>query len=167
MRWVRFSVLILVVTIVQASLSARLGVGSLHIRPDLLLVFLVFFAIYSKVNDAIITSFVIGFACDIASPGTAVGSHTLSFCVIGTILTRLNRIIAIRKMPYQAIAIFVVGFLTGVLAHFLSMPKYETMPTNVYTVIFGQSLYSSVIGPFLFLPAAWLMGIKIGCSKRI
>ncbi|MEA3227269.1 MAG: hypothetical protein U9Q07_15070, partial [Planctomycetota bacterium] len=59
MRWFRFAILILAVTIVQKGMLAHF-----QFKPDLLLVLLVFFAVYCGTYEAIISSFAIGFAAN-------------------------------------------------------------------------------------------------------
>lgn len=120
---------------------------------------MVFFAIHSNTSNAIITSFAIGFAADI-SIGTLMGSHTISFGLFGTALAYLHRVIAIRKVHYQAFAIFITAFMTGTLAHFLALLRGQATVPNVYSDILGEALYSAVVGPVFFLLAAWLMRIK-------
>lgn len=159
MRWLRFAVFILIVTVLQASLLGIVAVTQLNIKPNLLLILLVFFAIYCNTTDAIITSFAIGFAADM-SIASAVGSQTVSFGLFGTALAYLHRVIAIRKMPYQSLAIFIIGTLVGLLAHVLALLKGQPAIPNIYTAILGTALYSAVVGPFLFLPTAWWMRIK-------
>ena len=154
MRWFRFVVLILIVTVLQASVLAHL-----NIKPDLLLILLVFFAIYCNTSDAIITSFIIGFAADII--GFTMGPQMISFGLLGTSLAYLHRVVAIRKMPYQALAIFITALLAGALAYFLNFLKGEPTAPNIYIVLFGIPLYSGIVGPFLFLPSAWWMRIRI------
>jgi len=158
MRWFRFAVFISLVTVLQAGLVDIIAVTRLNIRPDLLLILLVFFSIHCSSSEAIITSFTIGFAADII--GSAMGVRMISFGLFGTLLAYLHGIITIKKMPYQSLAIFITGFLTGVLVHFLTLLKGQPSEPNVYAVIFWTSLYSSFVGPFLFLPTAWWMRIK-------
>lgn len=159
MRWFRFAVFILIVTVIQASLLDMVAVTKFHIKPNLLLILLVFFSIYCNTTDAIITSFAIGFAADI-SITSAMGSHTISFGLLGTALAYLHRVIAIRKIPYQALAIFITGVLALTLVHLLALLKGQSAISDIFTVIFGTTLFSAVVGPFLFLPAAWWMRIK-------
>ncbi len=158
MRWVRFAVLIVVAAVLQASLADVVAIK--NIKPDFLLILVVFFAIYCNTFDAIITSFAIGFAADL-SIGTAMGPQMISLGLIGTLLANLRRIITIGKMPYQSLAIFATGIVSGLLAVFLSYLKKHPPTENVYTILLWTSLYSAIIGPFLFLPTAWLMRIKI------
>ncbi len=153
MRWSRFAILIILAAVLQAGFLARW-----NIRPDLLLILLVFFAVHSSTTEAIITSFVIGFAADLI--GSSMGPQIISFGLFGTLLAYLHRLIAIRKMPYQTAAIFTVGLFAGLLAYLLSRLISQPRIQNAYALIFATSLYSAVVGPFLFLPFAWWMRIK-------
>ena len=156
MRWFRFAVFICLATVLQASLVDIIAV--INTKPDLLLILLVFFATHCNTSEAIVTSFTIGFAADIIGP--AMGPQTISFGLFGTALVYLHRIIAIGKMPYQSLAIFVTCLLTGALVHFLTALLGQPTTPNIYAVLFGTSLYSSLVGPFLFLPLAWWMRMK-------
>jgi len=150
MRWVRFAVLVLLATVLQASFLANL-----NIKPDLLLILLVFFAIYSDPTEAIISSFIIGFAADIVS--STMGPKMISFGLLGTALTYLRRVITIKKMPYQGLAIFATGLLVGILVYLLTLLKSEPAALDKYTIVFGIAICSGIVGPFLFLPSAWWM----------
>jgi len=164
MRWLRFAVFILIVTVLQAGLLDIIAVSRLNIKPDLLLILMVFFSIYCNQPEAVITSFTIGFAADII--GSAMGSRTISFGLFGTLLSYLHGVITIKKMPYQSLAIFISSLLTGVVVNFLTLLKGQPTGANTYTVLFWISVYSSIVGPFLFLPTAWWMRIKTHRSGR-
>ena len=158
MRWFRFAVLLLIATVLQAGLIDIIAVTRFNIKPDLLLVLLIFFAVYSDTAEAIITSFTIGFAADII--GSAMGPQIVSFGLFGTLLAYLRRVITIRRMLHQSLAIFVISFLAGSLAYILGFLKGQSDASGIYIVLLGISLYSAVVGPFLFLPCAWWMRIK-------
>ncbi|MGD2094845.1 MAG: rod shape-determining protein MreD [Phycisphaerales bacterium] len=153
MRWFRFAILVLLATVIQASFFA-----DLNIKPDLLLILLVFFAVYYDTSEAIISSFAIGFAADLI--GRTMGPQIISFGLFGTALAYLHQVITIRKMPYQAIAIFLTAIFAGALVYLLNFIKGEPVPPNLLTALFGIALYSGLVGPFLFLPSAWWMHIK-------
>jgi len=159
MRWFRFAVLILLAAILQASLFA-----DLNIRPDLLSILLVFFAIYCNISEAIITSFTIGFAADLIGP--AMGPQMLSYGLFGTALAYLHRVITIKRMPHQALAIFITVLLADAVAYFLAFLKGQPIAPNIHTALLGISLYSSLVGPFLFLPSAWWIRIKTNRVRR-
>ncbi len=160
MRWARFVVFILIATVLQADLVNIIAISPLNIKPDLLLILLAFFAIYCETYEAIIISFVIGFAADIIIIGSAMGPRIISFGLFGTLLACLHRVIAIRKLPYQSVAILATGFLTSALVHFISFLKGQHGSTTICVALFGTPLYSAIIGPLLFLPSAWWMRIK-------
>lgn len=159
MRWLRFAVFISLVAVLQASLLLDIiALPPLRSKPNLLLILLVFFATSCNTTEAIITSFAIGFAADIS--GSVMGSYTISFVLFGTALAYLHRVIAIKKISYQAFAIFLTALLIGILAHFLALLRGESTVSNVYSAVLGIALYSAVVGPLFFLPAAWFMRIK-------
>ncbi len=158
MRWFRFAVLILAVTILQKGLFQRFAT-----RPDFLLILLVFFAVYCNTSEAMITSFVIGFAADLIGSPMPMGSHVIGLGVFGTLLAYLHRVITIRRMPHQALAIFTVALLAGAATYLLAR---ESLSLNVYSGLFKTALCSGVVGPFLFPPLAWCLCIKINSSRR-
>ena len=136
----------------------------LKIKPDLLLILMVFFAIYLNPYDAIITSFSIGFAADII--GFAMGPMMLSFGLLGSLLAQLQQALSLRKIPYQAAAIFVVGITTGLLAQFFGFLKGRNTAYDIMSALVTTSICSAIIGPFLFLPSAWWMRIKTHRYRR-
>ena len=159
MRWFRFAVLVCLATVLQAGFLANFS-----IKVDLLLILLVFFSIYSNTSEAIVSSFTIGFAADLI--GLSMGPQMISFGLFGTAMAYLNRVIAIRKMPYQALAIFIIALLTGTLTHLLNSLKGEPAPASMLGTVFKTALYSGIAGPFLFLPSAWWMRIKTHRYRR-
>jgi len=159
LSWIRFAALICLATVAQAGLVDALAVTTANVKPDLLLILLVFFAIYGGDSDAIVTSFAIGFAADIIGP--AMGPNTISFGLFGTVLAQANSVIAIRKMPSQAIAIFITGILTGTASHLLWALQGRHASHGVAAALLGGAIYSAVVGPFIFLPAGWWMRIRI------
>ena len=160
MQWLRFAVLVILITILQASF-----VQTLDMRPNLLSISLVFFAVYCSTSDAIIASFTVGFAADLI--GLTMGAQMLSFGLVGSLLAYLTRVMAVRRMPYQAIAIFVVTFLSVGLARLLGyIVKAEPIPAQLARELLWTSVYSGIVGPFLFLPMAWWMRISVDRFSR-
>ena len=99
MRWFRFAVLTVVATILQTSFLGAVWVVNPEITPNLLLILLVFFAIHSESNDAVISSFIIGFAADLASPAAGLmGPRIISFGLFGTLLSNLQDVISLRRL---------------------------------------------------------------------
>ena len=159
MRWVRFAVLVLVASLLQTGLVGALAILRTDLKPDLLLILLVFFALRSNSTDAIIASFVIGFAADLSNPiaGRLMGPRIISFGVFGTLLSDLNSTISPRRLIYQAITIFLTGSLTAGLSYLLTFLRTGAGPVSLATGCLWQPLYSAVLGPFLFLPVGACM----------
>lgn len=159
MRWFRFAVLLLVATILQKGVLARWDN-----KPDLLLIVLVFSSTYFSTSDAIISSFTTGFAADLIGSPMPMGPHMISFGVFGTLLAYLNRVIAIRRLPYQALAVFVTGLVAGVAMHLLAG---ESLAMSMFVLVLLTSLYSGFVAPFLVVPSAWWMGITARPRHRL
>jgi rod shape-determining protein MreD len=156
MRWIRFAVLIIIVSLLQADAIKVISIKG--ISPNLLLILMVFFAIHCNTYDVIIASFTIGFAADLIG-GAAMGVEMLSFGILGILLSYLGHdVIQIKKRPQQAVTIFTFCMLTGILSGLLSIILKQ--PTVGIINLFFISLYSAMVGPFLFMPILWLMRIK-------
>lgn len=165
MLWLRFAVLIVGATVLQTSYRDVAWLGNLNVRPDLLLILLVFFATHAEPREAIIASFVIGFAADLASPAMGfMGPQVITFLLLGTLLNALHNTISLKRLPFQGIAIFAVGILAAILTYVLARLRAQTHVANIAAEFFWQPLVSAVVGPFLCLPVAWWMHITD--SKR-
>jgi len=158
MRWFRFALVVLVATILQTSLVGIISIRG--IRPDLLLILLVFFAISIDPRDAIVASFAIGFAADLSNPvRDMMGPQIISFGIFGTLLSDVHSVVSIQRMTHQAVTIFIMGLLTALLSYLLTFLRAEPATAHFAAELLWQPLYSAVIGPFLFFPVAWWMRI--------
>lgn len=158
MRWFRFAVLILAATILQTSLTGIIAVTKANIKPDLLLILLVFFAVRCNPTDAVITSFTIGFAADLAGPTLGLmGPRIISFGLIGTLLSDLHSVLSTRRVVYQAATIFVVGVLTAGLSRLLTLLRAEGAAVSLSAELLWQPFYSAVLGPLFSWPVGWWM----------
>jgi rod shape-determining protein MreD len=160
MRWPRFAAVVLITTLLQASWVDAIAVTRFHAAPDLLLVVTVFFAVRCDPTEAIISSFALGFAADIAATGVPMGPRMLSFGLFGTGLSYMRRVITIRKALHEALAILVVGFGAEGLALLLALLAGRSQGPGGFIVLAGTSIYSAVVGPFLFLLLDWSMRIR-------
>jgi rod shape-determining protein MreD len=158
MHWVRFAILILASIVAQASLGDLVAVGSPEVRPDLLLIVMVYFAIHGVPPDAVITSFVTGLARDIV--GLTIGPQMLSFGLCGALLSSIRRTIAIRSVVFQGILILLTGAAAAGLNRGLSVVKGVPVPGDLLNQILFCPLYSAIIGPAIFVPLEWLMRLQ-------
>ncbi len=162
MHWLRFAALTLIATLMQYDLIDTVSVAG--VSPDLLIIILAFFAIYANQRDAIIASFVIGIAHDIIQ--MPIGPEIISFTILGVGLNYLGTLLNLKKMSFQAGIIFIFGFATIIISNILSRLQGTVVFNDTPRVIFGTPFYSAIIGPFLFLPIAWIMKIKIHHKRR-
>ena len=146
--------MVLITALLQSNVIDAIAVTRMHVAPDLMLILLVFFSIRCNIEDAIICSFTIGLAADLLTPG--LGPETISYGVIGTGVAYLNRVVAIKKIPHQLLAIFIIGLATGILTQILSRNSWH----GWFGTMIGKSIYSAIIGPFLFMLLDLVMNIK-------
>ena len=157
MRWIRLAVLVLLASILQAGLMDVLQIRP-GIKPDLLLILLVYFGSRCSSTDGVITSFAIGFIADLISPIRGVmGPRIISFCLFGTLLSDVQNVFSLRRPLYQAGAIFLVGVLTAVLSYLLAALRAEGGQTSLLAQFLWQPLYSGILGPLFSLPVGWWM----------
>ncbi len=149
MRWIRFTIILLIMTLLNSgNLLNIISISDLNIRPDLLLVLLVFCATNCKTLDAMVISFAIGFAADIS--GTCIGPYTITFGVLGSIISQMRKVVIMKKMTHQAMAIFFIGLVGGAIVHMLIFMKTRLSAPSVYVIVFFGAIYSGLIGPFLW-----------------
>lgn len=152
MHWLRFTLVLLLVSLLQAcGLLDTIALTTLHIKPDFLLILLVFFAINCDTYDAVIASFAIGFAADIT--GAVMGPFFLAFGIMGSALAHVRQVVMLKRTLYQAIIISVVGFLVGGIAKFLVSFKIESALQYGFWRLAGTAFYSAL---FWFI-AKWVV----------
>jgi rod shape-determining protein MreD len=167
MQWVLFLLLVLIAAIMQISLINIVAVTNSAITPDLLLILLVFFAANCNATDSVITSFTIGLAADIASPAYGLmGPQILSFGLSGILLSDLSRVVSIKRIPHQVLAIFISGLAASLLAYALTLLRAHPSTSNLYADALWKPLYSALIGPFLLLPIGRLMRISRSRTRK-
>jgi len=152
MRWITFTILLVVLMLLQASFVQSLALAQGRIRPDLLLILLAYMALYTEPYELVTASFLTGLAADMI--GVTMGPYTLAFGVVGTLLGELRRLIVVNKWSYQIFAIVIAGILTGLLFNTLLSIKGQVGGRVSWGWV---SLYSGLLGPVLFIPFHWLL----------
>jgi rod shape-determining protein MreD len=158
-HWIRFLIFIAVLTVFSAGdLFDVIAVGSLDIKPDLLLITMVFFAINCATPDAVAASFVIGFAADLS--GVAMGPTMITFGLLGSLISQLQRVVLVKRILHQALAIFVIALVAGPFIHVLYFFKMGLAAPQVAKQILGGALYSGAAAPLVWAVltafAVWL-----------
>ncbi|OHB63961.1 MAG: rod shape-determining protein MreD [Planctomycetes bacterium RBG_13_62_9] len=167
MRWFRFAVLVLIASLLQTSLVDAIAIWRPQIKPDLLLILLVFFAVRARPTDAIISSFAIGFMADLTNRTMGLmGPQIISFGLFGTLLSDLSTVISPRRLIYQAAVIFITGCLTAGLSYLLMLLRARAVAADLSAQFLWQPLYSAMVGPVLFLPVGWWMHLNERGGRR-
>lgn len=149
MRWFPFTLLTLAGALLEAgNLLNLIAIGDWHIRPAVLVVLLVFFAMHCRPHEAIITSFIIGLAMDIS--GSLMGPYTVSYCLVGGLLNQLGEYFPSRRVFHQAALIFMVYLVAELAAYWLGVLKTGERQEYVYQILLFTALYSACIGPILW-----------------
>jgi rod shape-determining protein MreD len=167
MQWFRFVVLVLAAAVTQTGFAGLLSAVHSGFRLDLLLILLVFFATHCENREAVIASFAIGLAADMANPAAGaefLGPKIISYGLLGTLLSDLNGVLSIRRFSHRAIAIFVMGVFVCLLTYLLARIKTGAAGAELDRELFWQPLLSGIIGPILFSPTAWWM--KMNRKRR-
>ena len=160
MRWKSLFVFLFFLAVINASsLRDAVSVSSFHIGPDLLLILLVFFALSCDRQDAILVSFAIGFVADVSSVSMVMGPYTISYGLLGGLISLFRRQVVMRRYIYQSIMLFFAGAAAGMLAEFLVSLKSGAIYIDQYPLVLYTALYSAVIGPLIWLVLRWPLGL--------
>lgn len=149
MRWFPFTLLVLVGTLLEAgNLLNLIALGDWHIRPAVLIVLLVFFAFHCRPHEAVIASFIIGLAMDIA--GNLMGPHTISYCLIGGLLNQLGEYLPTRRIFHQAMLVLTTYLVAEIGAYWLGVLKTGEQQEYLYRIFLFTAVYSACIGPIIW-----------------
>lgn len=152
MKWTPFLIFLAVIMLVSSSsLGDFISVGDYNIRPSLMLIVMIFFAINCEIYEAMICSFVIGLAADISSSAMVIGPHTVSFVFVGTAISFLQGPVVMQRLVYQGICILLSGFVAATMTEAMIYKKLSGMTLYSFEVIAMTVLYSALIGPFIWL----------------
>ncbi|HOK96659.1 MAG TPA: rod shape-determining protein MreD [Anaerohalosphaeraceae bacterium] len=147
MRWPTFFVIVFACTLLEAgNLLTVFSTGGWYIRPSLLITVLVYYALSTRTRQAIVCSFLIGFAADLAAG--LIGPHTVCCGGLGLLLNQVRQLLTVRQALYRAGIIFAVYLTAETFTLWLGMLKVrQTIP---YSTVLLTGLYSAVISPLLW-----------------
>lgn len=149
MRWISFAVIVLIATLLEAgNLLNVFAIGGWYIRPGILITLLVFYAFSCQPRDAIICSFIIGFAADLT--GVVMGPHILCYGVLGFLLNQSNQVLYAKRAIYKAMIVFCVYLIAETFSHWLGLLKGLDIQGSFYSILLFTAFYSAAISPIIW-----------------
>lgn len=157
MRWFSFITILLAATLLEAGdLLNVFAVTGWYIKPRVLITLLVFYSVVCRNDEAIITSFFIGFAADLAAG--VMGPHMLCFGLIGVILNQASHILVMKRAVFKAALVFLAFLAAEGIASWLTTVKLDETRESVMSIIFLTGLYSAMICPLIWSVLSALSG---------
>jgi rod shape-determining protein MreD len=157
MRWFSFIVILLAATLLEAgNLLNVFAVTGWYIKPGVLITLLVYYALSCRYDEAIVTSFFIGFAADLVAG--VMGPHMLCYGLLGVLLNQTGRMLIMKRAVYKAVVVFLVFLAAETAAYWLSVLKVDETRQSVSTIILLTGLYSAVICPLIWSVLSALSG---------
>lgn len=158
MRWFSFILILLVATLLEAGNMLNVfAIGGWTIRPSILITLFVFYAFSCESHDAIICSFVIGFAADLTTE--VMGPHMICFGLLGLLLNHSNQILFAKRAIYKALIVFAVYLIAETFSYWLGFLKGLDAQGNYYSILFFTALYSAIISPIIWSVLSALSGL--------
>jgi len=164
MHWLPCSILVGVVLAFQSALAPHLEV--LGQRPDWLLAFVVFLALYGRPKDAVLTSWLVGFAADLMSI-ERLGFMTMSYTVAALLVVGVREYLFCHRASTHFVTTVIVGLLirTGWAVYgYVVYGVHSTWPGEIALgVVFG-AIYTAAWAPPLH-GGLLMMGRMLGLSQ--
>lgn len=149
MRWFSFVLILLIAALLEAgNLLNVFAIGGWYVRPGILITLLVYYSFSCRPRDAIICSFVIGFAADLT--GDVMGPHMICFGLLGLLLNQSNQILFAKRAIYKAMIVFAVYFIAETFSHWLGLLKGLDAKDSYYSILLFTAVYSAIISPVIW-----------------
>ena len=154
MRWPIFAVILFVTAVLQITAGRYLPLADGLTRPDFLALLAMFFSLYAPRPHAPLAALIVGVVADLLAVGTAPGTFTFSFGLLG-LLTLRARSLVYPDHPVSRITMaFFWGFLTQLFAFALPWilgPRSFAEFMSFFGLAFRIGLYTSVFTPVYYL----------------
>src|SRR5690606_3306350 len=121
------------------SLLNLIAIGHNQIRPHLLIILLVFFSMHVSLEEAIASSFLLGFIADLAAG--IMGPFTICCGLAGSLLSQTQGFFPISRPVYQLTVVFAVTLLVYAFANLLTALKIASPASSPFSVLFFSALY--------------------------
>ena len=152
MRWLTFLICAAVVLTLQAAVAPRLEL--MGIRPDWVLVVVVFFALHARVPDSILGAWMIGFCADLLTI-ERFGLLSVSYGLTAVFIVSIRDYVFITSTVTQAVVTLVAGLRLRTAWMVYRRNLYdvpETIAFDLVTQVCLASLYTVAWAPLIQRP---------------
>jgi len=157
MRWFSFITILLAATLLEAgNLLNLFPVTGWYVKPGILITLLVYYALVCRYEEAIVTSFFIGFAADLATG--VMGPHMICYGLLGVLLNQTGQMLVVKRALFKAAIVFVAFILAETGAYWLSVLKMDEAQEGARSIIFLRAFYSAIVSPLLWSVLSALSG---------
>lgn len=158
MRWPIFAVILFVTAILQITATRYLPLAEGLVRPDLLALLALFFALYAPRAHAPLATLMVGLVADLLGVGPPPGTFAFSFGLLGLLTLRARRLLYPDHPISRIILAFCWSLLTQLFAFALPWilgPQSFTDFMSFTGFAVRIALYTSVFTPvyYLMVPA--------------
>lgn len=172
MRWIAFAILLYIVTALQTTMAPFIEVHA--IRPDLMVILAVYYALLAPPRDALLACWFVGLAYDLTGLSFAnhsnLGVHSFALGLIALFIVRLREL-AFRESALTQLLLTFFAKLTlavGVGMHMLYVLDRWDRFGEVLTVAIWASAYTAVLAPYGHWVLLRLRGmLGIGVTHRL
>lgn len=153
MHWITFIILLVVAAALQKTVAPFLAVHT--IRPDLMIVVAVHYALAARAHDALLACWTVGLAVDLTSHSFAdapnVGLHAMSMGLIGLVIVRLRDLTFRESVATQLFFTFAaklsLSLFTGAYLVYVAR-QGEGRFGEILLTGFYAAVYTAVLAPY-------------------
>lgn len=158
-------ILLLFLVILQATLLNRLNI--LGIKPDLLLILVIFIGLYKGPIAGAWCGFLAGILLDLFSPAP-LGTNALAKTVLGFLVGTVAPFLYFKAPLIQGFLLFIGMLLEGIILFILlsSLRLASSFSYSFLYIILPASLYTSLLTPPLFYVFEKITPAPLGKGKK-
>ncbi len=143
MKWTPFAIIAAMMIIAQTTLADRLAV--FQIRPDWMIVLVVFYALYAVRRDACMGAWILGMLVDLSSI-EPLGIHAFAFTTIAMIVNSVRHLVFLKNpMTHFFITLIAVATVHGLIvsSHALTPQPWHGVHMETIIEIGSLAIYSA------------------------
>lgn len=151
-RWLPLAALLVAAITLQATMAPRLQIGL--IRPDLLLVIVVFLALHAAAGDAVLGAWILGMCADLMTLerlGLMSCSYALAALLIVAVRQYVFRYWAVTQF-FVTLAVCAIVQTVWCLYRWMAYVEPYGMPGGALGEITAVAVYTALLSPFIQQP---------------